>query len=77
MKTNVCPAVFLAKICWDCFDSCIKITFVQVALVVAQHRDERDQLSGIKLDVLDSALKKLSHVARRRKGQLSPWSPCK
>ena len=45
----------------------------QVALVVAQRREEGGRLSGIKLSALSTGLQRVAKMARRRKGELCAW----
>ncbi len=46
------------------------VTHDQVALVVAQRREESGHLSGIKLSALSTGLQRVAKMARRRKGEL-------
>ena len=40
----------------------------QLALVIAQHRDNRNHLSGIKLTALSQGLERIHKAAKRLKG---------
>lgn len=44
--------------------------FFQLALIVAQHRDRSNVLSGIKMAALEEGLKKIFLAAKKKKGKL-------
>lgn len=46
-------------------------SLLQLALVVAQHRDRTNVLSGIKMAALEEGLKKIFLAAKKKKGKPS------
>lgn len=47
---------------------------VQVALIVAQHRDKNNHLSGIKLTALDKGLQRLYKAAKKCNGKTNTFN---
>ena len=46
------------------------VSAIQVALVVAQTRNRKGELTGIKLPALSDALRYLAHAAKKNKGTI-------
>lgn len=54
-----------------CASSAFECLLFQLALVVAQHRDRTNVLSGIKMAALEEGLKKILLAAKKKKGKPS------